>query len=291
MRILGIGVATLDIVNLVPSYPHEDAELRAESQEYRRGGNATNTLVVLSQLGHQCSWAGTLADEPDSRFILEDLKGFTIDTQACRYYPAGKVPTSYITLSLATGSRTIVHYRNLPEYLADDFRKIDTSLFDWVHFEGRNVPQTRRMMQDMREKDPARPISLEVEKERDGIDSLFSMSDVLMFSKGFVQGRGFSDPAALFAAIRPQNERALLVCAWGEAGAWTQNPGGEVAHVSAHRPPKLVDTLGAGDVFNAGMIHGLVRRVDTASVLRDAVRLAGEKCGRYGLSGLVKSDD
>ena len=52
-RILGIGIATLDVINIVDEYPREDDEIRANGQRIARGGNVTNTLVVLSQLGHQ----------------------------------------------------------------------------------------------------------------------------------------------------------------------------------------------------------------------------------------------
>ncbi|MDO7667563.1 MAG: PfkB family carbohydrate kinase, partial [Pseudomonadota bacterium] len=72
-KILAIGIATLDIINTVESYPDEDSEQRALSQHQTRGGNATNTLTVLSQLGHHCTWAGVLIDEPDSQVIQHDL--------------------------------------------------------------------------------------------------------------------------------------------------------------------------------------------------------------------------
>jgi ketohexokinase len=64
-HILGIGIATLDIINSVDGYPAEDTEVRALRQQLRRGGNCTNTLAVLSQLGHRCAWGGVLAAEPN----------------------------------------------------------------------------------------------------------------------------------------------------------------------------------------------------------------------------------
>ena len=81
-KILAVGIATLDIINSVAGYPAEDDEVRAVSQRLCRGGNATNTLAVLSQLGHQCHWAGVLADEPDARHIEADLERHRIDTTA-----------------------------------------------------------------------------------------------------------------------------------------------------------------------------------------------------------------
>ncbi len=247
-------------------------------------------LVVLSQLGHQCSWAGTLADDLDSQFILNDLKSYGIETQACHQYTKRKIPTSYVTLSQSNGSRTIVHYRDLPEYLTSDFERIDTAQFDWIHFEGRNVTETGQMLQHLKQQDPQRPTSLEVEKNRDGMDSLFAFPDVILFSKTFSVARGYGDPASLFSAIRPYNKQALFVCAWGDRGAWLQEPEGRVVHATAYSPPQIIDTLGAGDVFNAGMINGLSRGHAAEEALVDAVHLAGAKCGRVGLEGLVKQD-
>ena len=54
-HILAIGIATLDTVFSVDTYPAEDGEIRADGMRVARGGNATNTLVALRQLGHACS--------------------------------------------------------------------------------------------------------------------------------------------------------------------------------------------------------------------------------------------
>ena len=62
-RILGVGVATVDIINSLDQYPLEDQKLRINSRSIKRGGNAANSLVILSQLGHQCAFAGTLATD------------------------------------------------------------------------------------------------------------------------------------------------------------------------------------------------------------------------------------
>jgi ketohexokinase len=287
MQILAVGIATLDIINYVDVYPHEDDEVRALRQRICRGGNATNSLVVLSQLGYACHWAGTLADEPDSRLILEDLARYQIDIKYVCIYKDGKVPTSYVVSSAATGSRTIVHYRDLPEYRAEDFRNIDTKCYDWIHFEGRNVPETRQMLQHLKQTDPLRPASLEIEKSREDIESLYAYPDVLIFSRAFALAQGYTHPTKLFATVRQHNQTALAICAWGEQGAWLQTPELDILHVPAVRG-KIVDTLAAGDVFNAGIIHGLLKNLAVDDVLATAVQLAGDKCAQYGLGGLVR---
>lgn len=286
MHVLAVGVATLDIINMVASYPHEDAEVRALRHTMRRGGNATNLLVVLSQLGHDCHWAGTIAEEPDSRLIFEDLARYHIDISSVRQYGVGKIPTSYVILSDSTGSRTIVHFRDLPEYRAEDFKAIDTHIYDWIHFEGREVLELQQMLQHLRQNDPQRPISLEVEKPREGIERLYPYANVLLFSRAFALAHGYDHPSDLFTAVRTVNHEALLCCAWGVQGAWMQTTAGELLH-EAQAVKKVVDTLAAGDVFNAGVIHGLLRNLPARRILKFAVRLAADKCAQDGLDGLA----
>ena len=157
MRVLGIGIATLDIVNLVAVYPPEDSEVRALGQRLSRGGNATNTLAVLAQLGHSTQWAGVWVDEPDGHRIRQDLDALGVGYANCRVLSEGKVPTSYIQLNIRNGSRSIVHYRDLPEFSAADFAGIELSGFDWLHFEGRNVTDTLQMLERARAARPAPP--------------------------------------------------------------------------------------------------------------------------------------
>ncbi|HEY0635763.1 MAG TPA: PfkB family carbohydrate kinase [Gammaproteobacteria bacterium] len=286
-RILAVGNATLDIINIVDDYPAEDMEVRATAQQIRRGGNAANTLVALSQLGHQCSWAGTLANEPNGSLIVADLARYQIDVSAVHSVAQGKVPTSYVALNRRNGSRTIVHYRDLPEYDHRDFAQIDLTTFDWIHFEGRNLDEVLLMMAQVRKSRPDIPLSLEVEKVRPSIDRLFPFATVLLFSKEFARHHGYQEAAPFLQKLRGSGVGAQLVCAWGELGAYALDSTGELFQATAHSPEQVVDTLGAGDVFNAGIIDALVSGNNLAAALHEATRLAGKKCGIYGLDGLA----
>ncbi len=281
-NILAVGIATLDIINIVYSYPQENEELRAIRQRFSRGGNATNTLVVLSQFGHHCHWAGSWVNEPDGQTILKDLKHYQIDTTWCHIQSQGKVPTSYITINQQNGSRTIVHYRNLPEFNFTDFQKIDLSTLDWLHFEGRNVPETLKMLQKTVTDFPKLPISLEVEKMRQDIEQLYVYANVLLFSKTFVHAYGYHEATSFLQHMHQQLPNTQLFCAWGEQGGYAIDQQGQIYHSPAHQPPQIIDTLGAGDTFNAGVIYSLCQHQATNIALKKACRLAGIKCSQEG---------
>ena len=283
MRVLAVGIATLDIINEVAEYPVEDAEVRAVAQRSGRGGNATNTLVVLAQLGHTCDWAGVLTDEFGAGVVRDDLARFGIGVRHVVREPRGRLPTSSIVLSAAKGSRTIVHYRELPEYSLDKFRTIDLCDYDWVHFEGRNVPVLANMLADVRRAGGPR-CSVEIEKPRSGIEPLFGMADLLLFSRHYALARGYSSAAALLGEVAAPGQST--VCAWGEAGAWGRDARGSVHHSPAFSPAPVVETLGAGDAFNAAMIDAWSAGQDMPLCLDAATRLAGHKCAQRGFDGL-----
>lgn len=280
-RILGTGIATLDIINTVDGYPVEDDKVRALAQARRRGGNAANTLTVLARLGHRCALAGALADDQDSRSVLDDLAAHAIDTAHCRVFAGAHTPTSYVVHNRRNGSRTIVHYRDLPEYPFASFARIDLSQYDWCHFEGRNVDESLKMLQHLKAHHPV-PCSLEVEKSRPGIEHLFECADLILFGREYAAARADS-PQAFLRNLRQRLPGTELVCAWGEQGAYGLDRDGTELHSPAYPPPRVVDTLGAGDTFNAGVIDARLRGEPLAAALIHGCRLAGEKCGVEGL--------
>jgi len=287
--VLGVGIATLDLINEVATYPEEDAEVRASAQRRLRGGNATNSLVVLAQLGHRCRWVGTLGEDAAGDLVLADLARHGVAASDVVRVRGGTTPTSYVVSSRANGSRTIVHFRDLPELGADAFERVSLGGVDWVHFEGRNPRATASMIRRARRERSGLTISLELEKTRPDIDSLLDGPDVLLASRGFAEGSGFSEPEPFLKDLLARTTAELCVVGWGAHGAAYLARGGIAARLPAHVPPQVVDTLGAGDVFNAGVIDALLRGRPAREAVAAAIELAGRKCGQWGLT-LAKED-
>ncbi|MEE6514412.1 hypothetical protein FKM82_022486, partial [Ascaphus truei] len=87
--------------------------------------------------------------------------------------------------------------------------------------------------------------------------------------------------------LRGSLRRAYLVCAWAEKGADAVGPDGAVIHSDSFPPETMVDTLGAGDTFNASVIYTLSRGQSLQEALTFGCRVAGKKCGMHGFDGIV----
>ena len=289
--ILGVGIATLDIINCVNHYPNEDEELRADSQHVSRGGNTANSLTVLSQFNHQCYWMGSLADDSNAALITKDFTKNKINFSLCKKIPDSKHPTSYITLNTQNGSRTIVHYRDLPELNFLQFKKTDLKKFHWIHFEARAISETVKMIKLVKAQHPKIKISIEIEKSRDQLDSIYDLADLYLFSRAFAKESGFNEAKSFLIQQKQYSPDSDLVCSWGEQGAYAFLTNNRFLSSQAIPPKKIVDTIGAGDTFNAALIHSRLSENNWQASLDFACKIAGKKCGQLGFEDLAVDID
>lgn len=284
-KILGIGNAVLDIILTVDHHPNDDEEMRALSKKTESGGNVNNSLYVLNQLGHNTAICTTLAADSEAKQLQSGLAQRGISTEHTQKFIKGRTPTSYVTLNAQNGHRTIVHYRDLPELQFDFFAKIEIENYDWLHFEGRNVEQLPGMINIAKTFLTYQPISLEVEKPRDGIEAVFNQVNLIIFSSHYAKAKGFADAPSFLESLELPNVN--LVCTWGEQGAWVKPINSNVQHIPAHPIQTSIDTLGAGDTFNGALIHALTEKKDLSEAVKFANKLAAQKCQQPGLDNLL----
>ncbi|XP_042302159.1 ketohexokinase isoform X3 [Sceloporus undulatus] len=294
-RILCVGLVCLDIISVVDRYPAEDSDSRCLSQRWQRGGNASNTCTVLALLGAPTAFMGSLAPGHAAHFVRDDFQRYKVDLTHVVTHPASTLPISVVIGNCTTGSRTILHAAsNLPDVTAADFERVDLSQYKWIHWEGRNASEQVKMLQCVEKHNQTCPsservaTSVEVEKPRAELYQLLGYGDVVFVSKDVAKDLGFSSaPEAVQGLHGRVKAGAILICAWAEKGADAVGPDGLLVHSDAFPPETVVDTLGAGDTFNAAVILALSRGEPLHDALTYGCQVAGRKCGVHGYDEIV----
>lgn len=152
LKLLTFGVWYSHVLVRAPHYPSEDEKLRASRISRRRGGNCPNTLEVLGQLlqyrpSSAESSLNLITILPSKTSLasqqIQSSLGDIVRLDSCIYRERFSEPaSSYIIMSQATGSRTIVNYNELPEMTRIEFATTIEPLRavtdrPWFHFEVR----------------------------------------------------------------------------------------------------------------------------------------------------------
>ncbi|XP_074197906.1 ketohexokinase isoform X6 [Camelus bactrianus] len=228
-------------------------------------------------------------------FLVADFRQRGVDVSQVAWQSRGETPCSCCIVNTSSGSRTIVLYdTNLPDVSAKDFEQVDLTRFKWIHIEGRNASEQVKMLQRIEQHNAGQPpeqkiqVSVEVEKPREELYQLFGYGDVVFVSKDVAKHLGFrSAVEALRGLYGRVRTGASLICAWAEEGADALGPDGRLLHSDAFPPPRVVDTLGAGDTFNASVIFSLSQGKSMQEALTFGCQVAGKKCGLQGFDGIV----
>ncbi|CAN8095839.1 unnamed protein product [Discula destructiva] len=303
-----VGACYLDTILNIPNYPVEDAKLRATSIKTRRGGNCGNSLEVLEQyvpedLGLHLVTVLPNRESAATKKVLSSFSGTRVDVSHSVYREhQTEAASCYVLQSQATGSRTILSHNDLDDMTLEEFIDIAAAFKDrdgqtrW-HFEGRVPETTLRCIQHLRRHLPRSRISVEIERPgRAGLRELAREADVVFISQAWAEDEGYATAEdCLLGELASLRFGSVMLCTWGARGACgvcKSNPPGQVIGVEPRGGSviEIVDAIGAGDTFIAGVLNGLWC-VDWAlyKTVRFAVDLATAKIQQDGFRRLTST--
>ncbi|UEM05920.1 PfkB family carbohydrate kinase [Skermanella rosea] len=241
-RIQIVARINLDVVVRLDGPVASGAQLKGQFGQGRLGGGGSNTGVALAYAGHDVALFADVGGDAGGAAMLAELSALGIDVSRVRRLPEPTPPV--LVLLDPDGERTIIRGRPslvLPPALPDPAEPADAL---YVKAYGPEVADLLR----------ARLETCLVVSHAPPAGTTGWPAHVVVDSAAHMTDEALADPYA--AARRFAGERLRwMVVTDGSRGATAFGPSGPV-HVPAV-PATVVDSTGAGDVFTAGLIHGL----------------------------------
>lgn len=256
------------------------------------GGSAANTAVGAAALGARVGFVGKVRDDELGRLFAHDLRanGVAYDTPAASDGPA---TARCFVLVTPDGERTMSTYLGACQSLGPaDLDEAQVASARIVYLEGYlwDPPAAkdafRAAVRIAHGAGNKVALSLSdpfcVDRYRDEFRGLLGDGSLDIVFANIHELKSLyetSDEEAALAALRA--ERALGVVTRSAAGALVVSRDGTEA-VPAFPVERVVDTTGAGDLFAAGFLAGLVRDLPSGDCARLGALAAAEVIGHLG---------
>jgi len=283
MQVVGIGQCSLDLLALVDSYPEVDTKKEVLHFEEQGGGPVATALVALSRLGIPCRFHGVVGDDEDGEKIRASLgqEGVRVDGLMPRKGASSQ--RAFIVVEEHTGKRTIFWRRPTGDPLTRG--EIDIEFLEGASFlllDGLMKEASLHAAAGARTLGV--PVMLDAGRLREGMLDIALASDYVVGSEEFASDMGWTEKGVVMEDRIIEKIRRLgwniVTVTLGERGSITFVDG-EIIRTPAFRV-ETVDTTGAGDVFHAGYIYGLLKKWSMDKVLRFASAFAALKCRKIG---------
>ncbi|OLS40773.1 sugar kinase [Bacillus sp. MRMR6] len=264
--------------------PHTDGQMRyAQNFSTRIAGAETNTLIGLAKLGHQTGWISRVGKDEFGSSLLSTVRGEGVDTS--QVILDNQAPTGILFKEIQNESTIrIYYYRKYsaastmnPKDIKDDYLlsakylyvtgitlALSPSCRDTVFYAIQLAKKNGlRVIFD-----PNLRLKLWGEAEaRKTLLEISAMSDVVL--PGVSEGEfllGTSNCEKIAEEFHQLGVDTVIVKR-GERGAYYSNQQ-EKGYVEGFKVNKVVDPVGAGDGFAAGVLSGMLEHMS----LKDCVK-------------------
>ncbi len=283
--LVGVGLNATDTVIPLTTYPARGSKVEYKNHSVLPGGQVATTVVACQRWGAKTRYVGKLGDDHAATLHRQAFTEAGVETQIVTV-PGGTSAQSMILVD-ADGERTVLCQRD--ERLALRPDELDR---EWIvraralHVDGFDTAAATRAAGWARE--AGIPVIADLDEMYPGVEALIEKIDYLIVSRDFPSK--LTGEANLGRALRSMQARygsKLCAATLGPEGvlAWD----GEGFHYSAAYRVPVVDTTGAGDIFHAGFIYGLLQGWTLDARLDFACAAAALNCTAVGARGGIRT--
>ena len=282
--LVGVGLNATDTLIPLQTYPALGSKTEYRTANVLPGGQVATTVTACQRWGLRTRYVGKLGDDDAADLHRNEFSRAGVETRIITV--PGVASLQSLILVDAQGERTVLCRRD--ERLAVKPGDLDRN---WIvnaralHVDGYDTAAATAAAAWARA--AGVPVIADLDEIYPDLDDLLANIDYLIVSRDF-PCRLMTEPN-LEQALRHMQRRygsALAAATLGSDGvvAWD----GKAFHYSSAFLVPSVDTTGAGDIFHAGFIYGLLKGWSLDRQLEFACAAAALNCMSVGARGGIQ---
>jgi sulfofructose kinase len=283
--LVGVGLNATDMMIRLPHYPALGSKVEFRSADILPGGQVATAVAACQQWGLRTRYVGKIGDDQAAAIHRAEFERLGVEVHFVT--AAGCASQQAVILVDDAGERTVLWKRDnrltlRPEELKQEWITSARAL----HVDGHDTAAA--VLAAGWARDAGVPVIADLDDLYPGVEELLPKIDYLITSRD-IPGRltGDQDLRRSLPAVRSRYGCHLTAATLGHEGvlAWD---GSQFHYASAFHVQPL-DTTGAGDIFHAGFIYGLLQDWPLPRQLDFACAAAALNCTAAGARGGIQS--
>nr|MDO8099229.1 carbohydrate kinase family protein [Candidatus Njordarchaeota archaeon] len=282
--IIGLGEIVVDMVLKVPHLPEPDEKVNSTYQTRFPGGVTANYVTAVSRLATTAGFVGAIGDDPEGKYLKQDLKNEKVDTALTLVKKGKQTPVNYVIVD-ESGQKVIIQSPHMltTRLNKEDIRPEYVSKSKLLHTTAIHTDLSTFAAKIAKENDVTISFDLEKQVATKGWDTLKEMvklTDILLPQKsGAMELTKTSSPEEAAKTLLRRGPK-IVVITLGDKGCLV------VTEKSSKVIPCfkvcVVDTTGAGDAFNGAFTVSIMKGLDPVTAATFANVVAAIKCTGLG---------
>ena len=282
--VVGVGLNATDTIIPVPEYPGRGSKVAFRSANVLPGGQVASAVAACAEWGLRTRYVGKIGDDAAGELHREEF--VRLGVEAHLVTAEGCASQQAFILVDDRGERTVLWKRDERLTLRPaELRR------EWIvdarvlHVDGHDTAAAATAAGWAHE--AGVPVVADLDELYPGVEELLPKLDYFVTSRD-IPGRlvGEQDLRKALPEVRKRYGCMLSAATLGEEGvlAWD---GIKFWHAAAYRVGVL-DSIGAGDIFHAGFIYGLLQKWPLQRQLDFACAAAALNCMAVGARGGIQ---
>lgn len=288
--VLGVGCNSVDYVYRLPASPKADsptAKLRISSHQTMCGGQMATAMAACASFGLKAAYFGSAGNDHNARLIISELAGRGVDvTHVLTRDCANRF--AVITVDETSGERIVLWDRD--NRLDITRAEMDPALIGAarvMHVDDED--QEAAIAAALIARAAGIPVTSDIDRITNRTPDLIAAVSIPIFANHVLPAiTGESDMPRALRALR-KTHPGMLCVTLGPEGAMLLVE--DELIVEKGFQVHAVDTTGAGDVFRAAFIYGMLNGYPPRRMLRFANAAAALSCTRAGAMAGVPALD
>ena len=306
MKILGIGNAIVDVICKVNdefivnnNLTKSNMKLIFDENEFKKllsnlkvektisGGSVANSIVGLSQLGNDVGFIGKISDDELGNEYEIGLKKENVKyiyNKKKEILPTGTclilvTPDSERTMCTFLGTAGKINENDVSTEALKQSEILFLEGYLWDEGDPKKafdkaINNSKKVAMSLSDRFCVdRHKSHFLELVRNKLDITFANEEEII---SLINAKNFNEVIEFAKKIKK-----LLVITRGEKGAISIN-GNEINEIGIEKNLKLVDLTGAGDLFAAGYLHGIINNLSSSDCLKKGTEMSSKIIQQIG---------